>query len=134
MTIDDLKKNPLWKMLTPAEAAFLEVYLPEGDVDKACTAAFNIEDIKAARTYARKVLTRPCVLSLVNIYNGENYDPDESELLIHLWDVVKKGKSDAARVSAANLIAEIKGWKKAQNKGAKKQTNDLSALLEQLEK
>lgn len=131
MNLDDLKLQPVWKLLTDQEKVFVETYVVSGgDVEKATRKAFNTKEGASTRVYGRKVLGRPTVVAAINLAEDEG-EPSEDEFLAHLWHVIRSSKSDAAKVSAMNLYAQLKNWIK--RRGAVGDGNEVNDLLSKLE-
>jgi len=125
MTLDVLKAQKQWRSLLPRERTFLESYLVDQDEAKAALAAFNIKP-EYAQQYARSVLGRAKVAAVVSLFFNDVLPDTRDTLEAELWQVVRESKSDAAKVAAANLLADLKRWK---GKGASiaegEQTEDI---------
>jgi hypothetical protein len=114
MNIDELKNTSQFKLLTAQESVWVDEYLTNGgDVDKATEKAFNTTSLQSTKAYGRRVLQRPQVGDVINLFNGETTpEMAQKELETQLWNVVRTSKSDASKVAAARLLAEMKGWSK----------------------
>lgn len=110
MTIEEFKASRFYRLLTPAEQQWIvEYFSTDGDVEAATTKAFNTATLQSTRTLGRRVLQRPAVASAINYFYGEVDDPKE-ELKVVLREILRGGRSDASKVSAARLLAELEGW------------------------
>jgi phage terminase small subunit len=131
-TIDEVIQQPIYKILTTNEQTFVRVYVETGgDLEKATAAAFNVKP-ESARQYGRRVLARPQVSELLAFATDQDIEFGPEELKQLLIKVIKESRSDASRVSAARLIAEMEGWVKTKGgKGA--ESEDLAEILKDID-
>jgi hypothetical protein len=113
LSVDELKQEPEWKSLTPAEQKWFEKYVATGgDVMAATKEAFATTSDQSARVLGRRVMQRPLVSTLLNVANEEEAR-DLETLVKRLWEIVDSVSATAAnKVAAANLISDLRGYKK----------------------
>lgn len=128
ITLEQLKDSAEFKLLTPSEQSFVKRFISNGgDPTDATAHAFDTKTEASSRAFGRSVLGRAAVRQVLGLYHGQE-DPTKQDLLDQLWAIVESQKSSAvAKVQAAKMYAELKGWKKED-----KPASDLDKALEGL--
>jgi phage terminase small subunit len=100
---------PLPSSLTAQQQTFVSEYIKSGNPVQAVQVAYPGTAPENLRRMASYVLERRAVRAAIAEQRGEMEVLTKDFLLEQLWDVVKKGRNDMARVRAIELAAEIAG-------------------------